>query len=48
MISVIWIVLGIAALALLAFYWNRRNAIWGGFTIGAIIGFAVAIFSVCE
>lgn len=46
MTSTIWIILGIATLALLAFYWNRRNAVWGGLTIGAIIGFAVAIFSV--
>lgn len=46
MISAIWIILGIVALILLTFYWNRRNAVWGGLTIGAIIGFVVAIFSV--
>ena len=46
MTSTIWIILGIAALILLAFYYNRRNAVWGGLTIGVIIGFMVAIFFV--
>lgn len=46
MTSTIWIILGIATLAPLAFYWNRRNAVWGGFTAGVIIGFVVAIFFV--
>ena len=44
MTSTIWIILGVASVILLVFYWNRRNAVWGGLTIGAIIGFAVAIF----
>lgn len=44
--STIWMILGVASLILLAFYWNRRNAVWGGLTIGIIIGFIVAIFSV--
>lgn len=46
MTSTIWIILGVASLILLAFYWNRRNAVWGGLTIGIIIGLIVAIFSV--
>jgi len=33
-----WIVLGATALILLAIYWNNRNAVWGGLTVGVIIG----------
>ncbi|OGY98355.1 MAG: hypothetical protein A2681_00535 [Candidatus Liptonbacteria bacterium RIFCSPHIGHO2_01_FULL_56_18b] len=45
MTDTIWIILGIASLILLAFYWNRRNAVWGGFTIGIIAGLVIALFS---
>ena len=38
MISTIWIILGAASLILLAFYWNTRNAVWGGLIAGIIIG----------
>jgi len=41
----IWIILGITSIILLAVYFRRgRNALWGGFTLGLIIGFIIAIF----
>ena len=40
----VWTILGIISVLLLAFYYNKRNAVWGGFTIGLILGFVVAIF----
>ena len=39
----IWTILGIITLILLIVYWGRRNAVWGGFTIGLVIGFIVAL-----
>lgn len=39
-----WIIFGILAVILLAVYWNRRNAVWGGLTLGIIAGFIAAIF----
>lgn len=39
----IWIILGTMSLTLLTVYWRNRNAIWGGLTLGIIIGFMVAI-----
>lgn len=44
MINNIWILLGIIAAILLVVFWNRRNAVWGGLTLGIVIGFIVAIF----
>ncbi len=41
-----WIILGIIAAILLIVFWGRRNAIWGGLTLGIIIGLIVAVFSV--
>lgn len=41
----IWIILGIVTVILLMFFWRTRNAVWGGFTIGIIIGLIVALFS---
>lgn len=42
----IWVLLGIASVVLLAIYFKRkRNSLWGGLTIGAIIGFVIALFS---
>ena len=42
----IWIILGIASIILLAVYFRRgRNALWGGFTIGVLIGSLIALFS---
>lgn len=43
-----WIVLGIIAAILLIVFWRRRNAIWGGLTLGIIIGLIVAVFFVFE
>lgn len=34
----IWTILAIIALILLAIYRNSRNAVWGGLTLGIIIG----------
>jgi len=42
----IWKILGIITIVLLIVFWRRRNAVWGGLTIGVIIGFIVAIFFV--
>jgi len=38
-----WGILGIASAILLIIYWRGRNAVWGGLTLGIIIGFIVAI-----
>lgn len=34
----IWTILVIITLILLAIYWNNRNAVWGGLTLGIVIG----------
>ena len=34
----IWTILSVMALILLAAYWNSRNAVWGGLTLGIIVG----------
>lgn len=47
-IDLIWKILGIIIIILLVIYWGRRNAVWGGFTIGIIIGFIIAIFFLFE
>lgn len=47
-----WTILGIISIVLLIVYWGGSgrkfgpNAVWGGLTLGLIIGFIVAIFSV--
>jgi hypothetical protein len=44
--ATLWTFLGIASIILLAIYfWRGRNAVWGGFTAGIIIGFIIALFS---
>jgi uncharacterized membrane protein len=44
--TTLWTFLGIASIILLAIYfWRGRNAVWGGFTAGIIIGFIIALFS---
>lgn len=43
--NIIWTILGIATPILLVVYWGRRNAVWGGFTIGVIVGLLIALFS---
>lgn len=40
----IWIILGVLAFILLIVSWRKKSAIWGGFTIGIIMGFLVALF----
>ena len=45
MTEVIWIILGIATGILLVVYYRTRNAVWGGFTLGIIIGFVLFIFN---
>ena len=34
-----------ATIVLLVFYWNRGSPVWGGFTIGAIVGLMFALIS---
>lgn len=46
MTNIIWLILGIISIALLIFYFRSRNAVWGGFTGGLIIGLMIAIFVV--
>ena len=41
----IWTILGIVTVILLVVYWGSRNAVWGGFTIGIIVGLVIALFS---
>jgi len=40
----IWIILSVIAVILLAVYWKNRNAVWGGLTLGIIIGVLWKIF----
>jgi len=42
----IWTILGIITPILLVVYWGKRNAVWGGFTIGLTLGFVIALFFV--
>ena len=43
-----WIILGIITAILLIVFRGGRNAVWGGLTLGIIIGLIVAIFFVFE
>jgi len=36
-------ILYVAVAVLLIIYWRKRSAVWGGFTLGVIIGLIVAI-----
>jgi len=40
----IWQILGIVAIVLLVIFWKNKNAVWGGLTLGIIIGIIIAIF----
>lgn len=43
----IWTILLILSIFILVVYWAKgRNAVWGGFTLGIIIGFIIAFVSV--
>ena len=44
----IWQILGIITIILLAVFWKKKNAVWGGLTLGIIIGIIIAIFSVLK
>lgn len=39
-----WIILGIISCVLLIIYFRKRNAIWGGLTLGVVVGIVIAIF----
>lgn len=40
-----WKVLGgIAIILLIIYFHRRRNAVWGGLTMGAIVGLIIAVF----
>lgn len=41
----IWTILGAISVVLLFVYWGGRNAVWGGLTIGAVVGVTIALFS---
>jgi len=40
----IWTILGVITIILLIIFWNKKGAVWGGLTIGVIVGFIVVIF----
>ena len=44
----IWYILGAISIILLIIFWRKRNAVWGGFTLGIILGFLVALFFVAK
>tara|TARA_Y100000310_G_C20550358_1_gene747745 strand:- start:574 stop:897 length:324 start_codon:yes stop_codon:yes gene_type:complete len=41
----IWTIIGVAVVILLIIFWRGRNAIWGGLTLGIIVGFIITIFN---
>ena len=41
--SIIWIILGIIALVLIIVFFKKRTAVWGGLTLGIIVGLIVAL-----
>lgn len=47
-IAITWKILAIITVVLLIGFWRRRNAVWGGFTAGMVIGFIVAIVFVFQ
>jgi hypothetical protein len=38
-----WIISGVISIALLIVYSHSRNAIWGGLTLGLVIGFIIVL-----
>lgn len=38
----IWTFLSIITIVLLVVFWNKRNAVWGGLTLGIVIGFIIS------
>ncbi|MDD5749469.1 MAG: hypothetical protein PHO91_01620 [Patescibacteria group bacterium] len=41
--NTIWIILGVIAIILLLMYWKSKNAVWGGLTLGIIIGAIISL-----
>ena len=44
----IWIILGVLAVVLLALNFQKKNAVWGGLTLGIVVGIIVALFYLFE
>ncbi len=38
-----WTVLGVITIILLIIFWRKRSAVWGGLTIGAVLGAIIAV-----
>lgn len=43
-IHIIWKILGVTTVVSLIVFWRKRNAVWGGFIAGAIIGLIATLF----
>jgi len=43
MTNFLWPILGVLTIILLIIFWRKKNAVWGGFTLGIIIGLIIAI-----
>lgn len=44
----IWLILVILAVILLIAYWRKKSAVWGGFTLGIILGSLVALYFIAK
>jgi len=42
----VWVILAIISAIGLIIFWRKQNAVWGGLTLGAIIGLIIAVFYV--
>ena len=42
----IWQILGVITIVLLAVFWKKKNVVWGGLTLGVIMGIIITVFSV--
>lgn len=42
--NIIWTILGVLSIILLIDYFRTKNAVWGGFTGGIIVGIIINIF----
>lgn len=40
----VWTILALISIVSLLFFWRRRNAVWGGFTVGIIAGLVISLF----
>jgi len=41
--AIFWIILGIVSVILLIVFWRNKNAVWGGLTLGFIVGLIIAL-----